>query len=316
MRIIFFIILFTFSYANESFIAKFENLKPYYYNHQIVNLKLKIISDSNVSLRDEFNNTYSLIDTNNSYIANLSFELNNSFKTFILKIGDYEKNITPNVKIKYLHPPKNFCGVLANEFNITDKILANYDKDNNLIYLNIKTDGNINNFSLGFRNEKIYSVGNNGIYTYSATLDVGKNNFDIVYFDLNSESYKHIKFFIPLKTEETSTQTDIKPMAKNNKMIINIILSVLVLLWGALYFRKRKITYIILILLALLSLVFLNLPKKEIVLKEGTKVHILPFDKSTVFLIIGVDTKVKVLDTKGSFKKIEFNNHIGWIKDK
>ena len=186
MRIIFFIILFTFSYANESFIAKFENLKPYYYNHQIVNLKLKVISDSNVSLRDEFNKTYSLIETNNSYIANLSFELNNSFKTFILKVGDYEKNITPNVKIKYLHPPKNFCGVLANEFNITDKILTNYDKDNNLIYLNIKTDGNINDFSLGFRNEKIYNVENNGVYSYSAILDVGKNNFDIVYFDLNS----------------------------------------------------------------------------------------------------------------------------------
>jgi hypothetical protein len=312
MRIILVILISIFAYA-QNFITKFENLQPYYYDHQIVNLKLKIITDSNVTLKEK-NHTILLEDNNGSYIADLTFEIDNTFPIFTLKVGDIEKNITPKAEIKKLYPPKNFCGILAKEFNITDKILTNYDENNNFIYLNIKTDGNIKDFSLGYNNEKLYSV-SQGIYTYSATLPINKNNFDIVYFDLNSESYKHIKFFIPLKTEEISTQTDIKPMAKDNKIIINIILFILLIIWVALYFKRRKIIYIILILIVLSILVILNLPKKEIVLKEGTKVHILPFDKSTIFLIIGVDTKVKVLDTQGKYKKIEFDNHIGWIKD-
>jgi len=48
-------------YANEKLIiAKIENLKPYYYNNQIVNLKLKIITatDGNLSIKDEYNTSH------------------------------------------------------------------------------------------------------------------------------------------------------------------------------------------------------------------------------------------------------------------
>jgi hypothetical protein len=67
--------------------------------------------------------------------------------------------------------------------------------------------------------------------------------------------------------------------------------------------------------LAIGSLIFFNLPKKEITLKSGKQIHILPFKQSTVFMTTEIPTKVTVLNRKGGYIKIEINNKIGWVKD-
>jgi hypothetical protein len=242
--------------------------------------------------------------------------LDKKFPTFIVRLEDIDElNVTPSSKIKYLHPPKQFCGILANELNVTDKILTNYDENYNILYLNIFSDGNTEDFSLGFVDEKLYKVDSKNIfYSYSALVPINKRDFFINYFDLRTQTYKTIKFSLSPKNDEISTQTDIKPMAKSRLYLINSILATIAVLFVVLYFYRKKVIYIVLLLLVIGVIVFLNLPKEQIVLKEGTKVHILPFEKSTTFMIIGIDTKVNVLATQGKYKKIEFNGHIGWVK--
>ncbi|NPA54879.1 MAG: protein BatD [Epsilonproteobacteria bacterium] len=314
----------TFLFANEKLLmANFTDLKPYYYNHQIVNLHLKIIAAKNgiLNLTDDMNRTYPV----NNHVGNIVFELNNTFPHLHLTLQDTnqtildELNITIASKIKQLYPPKNFCGVIAKDIIISDKVLTNYDNNSNIVYWTIKTIlGNAHDFTLHQQNEKMYFLDKNDTsssYSYSAIVPRDKRDFDITYFDLDSEKYKTITIHIKLKNEKISTQTDIKPISKSNILILNTILGILILLWAFLFYKKGKITYIISILIAFAILVILNFPKKEITLPQGQQVHILPFDNSTVFFVAPKEMKAKVLKTRNGYKKIEFaNQYIGWIK--
>jgi len=316
----------TFLFANEKLlIAKFSDLKPYYYNHQIVKLHLDIISakDGKIELFDDYNRSYEVRD-DNGYFADISFKLEDRFPSFSIKLSEENQTLDKidlkiDSKIKYLYPPKGFCGILAEGIKITDMILANYDENSNIVYWTITTkNGNTEDFKLGLENEKLYFLDKNNSYSsysYSAIVPSDKRNFKFNYFNLNTEKYIPINFSIELKNETISTQTDIKPMTKSNIYIINTLLGIITILWIVLFIYRKKIIYIILVIISILSLVFFNLPKKEIILKEGTQVHVLPFRQSTIFLVLGMDTKVKVLEEKNGYKKIEFNKYIGWVKD-
>ena len=328
MRIIFlFLVTFIFAFANEKYlIAKFENLQPYYYNHQLVKLKLKILSakDGNITVVDDKNQSFDLIKNNYNYIANINFELNNSFPTFFVMLKENNEtldevklNITSEIKI--LYPPKNFCGILAKNIKITDKIMVNYDNNHNIVYWTITTfQGDGSKFKLKLTDEKLYFLDKNDSmdsYSYSAIVPIDKKDFSFKYFNIDSKKYENIKFHIEPKNETISTQTDIKPMAKTRLYLINLSLGIILFFLFIIYIYRKKWIYIILMLIIVIALVILNLPKKEIILQKGTKVHLLPFKDSTIFIILKDDKKVKVLSYKNGYKKIEINKHIGWIKD-
>jgi len=326
MRILF-LFLTTLLFANEKFlIAKFQNLEPFYYENQLVNLQLKVLTakSGKLEILDDKNNSYDIKQLNNNeYISNINFKLKSNFPKFRVSLNDgnitNNLNLSINSEIKKLYPPKDFSNILANNIIINDKVLTNYDDKSNIIYLTINAyGGDAGDFTLHLKDEKLYFLDRNETFTsysYSAIVPVDKKSFEFSYFNLKIKNYKKITFDMILKNETISTQTDIKPIAKNNLYIINILLVVLLLLWIVLYFYRKKTIYIILIMLNIAILVFFNLPKKDIILQPNTKVHILPFEKSTVFVITSMQTKVKVLEEKNGYKKIEFNKYIGWIKD-
>jgi hypothetical protein len=303
-------------YANEKLIiAKIENLKPYYYNNQIVNLKLKIITatDGNLSIKDEYNRTYNY--------PNITFQLKDKFPTFTIEIKKDNRlldktELKIDSKIKKLYPPKNFTNIIAHKFIIEDKILTNYNQVFNIIYLNLYSDGNIKDFTLHLPNEKISASENGKFYTYSAFIPIDKNQIKLSYFDLNEERYKTIKFKLAQKKEEVSTQTDIKPMKKSYVFAINSFLITLLVVISALYYYRRKKIYLFFIVITIISIIFFNLPKKTITLNEGTKIHILPFKNSTIFMVIETKTEAKILNQTKNFYKIEFYDRIGWVEKK
>jgi hypothetical protein len=51
-------------------------------------------------------------------------------------------------------------------------------------------------------------------------------------------------------------------------------------------------------------------------LNEGTKIHILPFKNSTIFMVIETKTEAKILNQTKNFYKIEFYDRIGWVEKK
>ena len=307
-----------FLFADEKLIiSKFQNLKPFYYNHQFVNLKLKtIVAEGNLTIQSDKNvSIKTSTDDNITYYSDINFTLNNHFPILQLILNDknvtYEENLTINSQIQNLNAPNHFSGVLSSDFKIKNPMLLSYDDKYNIISFDIEGNGNLYDFHLGLKNEKLISKNKNQ-YSYSALTPLNQNQFNIIYFDMNN--FKTIKLNLHIKDETISTQTDIKPMNKSKIYIIDSLLGVVLVLFIILYWYRKKIIYIILIVLVILSLVFFNYPKPTIILHSGDKIHILPFENSTVFMVVGMDTKVKVLNEKNGYKKIEFNNKIGWVK--
>ncbi len=327
MKKIIFLFFFIFTFADEHLIlSKFQDLQKFYYNHQIVNLKLKTISAKNGDI--VVSSDYPIVvhtstDDNITYLSNISFELNNTSPEFNVSLENNgikldQINLNLNPEIRNLTPPQNFCGVLAKEINVTNPILSDYNSSKNILYFDISfKDANINDFTF---NTKIDFTlkdknGSNSIYSYSAIVPNNKNSFVITYFNILKNRYENIPINVKLNDEKVSTQVDLNPVNKTRIYIINIILGTLILLWLLLYYYKRKIIYIILIILAIIPIIFLNWPKQEIILEKGEKVHILPFRNSTVFMVLTTPTKVKVINKKNGYKEILFNNKIGWVKD-
>ena len=131
MRLFFLLIPF-FLFASD-LIIKYENLKPFYYKNQIVNLKFKILSpkpnlmflnDSNIELNITQINPY-------IYQLNAKFKADDSNKTITVYTNQEEQKINLNKKIiiKKLPHIKDFCGVLADNFNIINPISSNYENN-------------------------------------------------------------------------------------------------------------------------------------------------------------------------------------------
>jgi len=327
MKKIVFLLFTVFLFADEHLIlSNFKNLKEFYYNHQIVHLELKTISAQNGKLIVKSNYPVDInttTDDNVSYISNISFELNNSFPEFNIllennnSLNEDEINLTINSQIRNLIPPSDFCGVLAKDLNVTHSELSSYNDEYNLLYFDILfKDANNRDFVFAQKVDSILKdkSGSNLFYSYSAIVPKNQNNFVIVYFNTIKNRYEKISFNAHLNNEKVSTQVDLNPVNKTKIYIINGILLGLILLWLLLYYYRRKVIYIILIVMTLISLVFLNLPKAEIII-NNKEVHILPFNNSTVFMVIDTPQKVKVLNEKNGYKQIEFNNKIGWIKN-
>jgi len=327
MKKIVFLFFFAFLNANEHLIlSNFQNIKEFYYNHQIVHLQLKTISakSGNIVIKSNYPievNTSS--DDNITYLSNISFELNDTFPEFNVSLENDgikldEINIKVDSTIRNLTPPTNFCGVLAKDITISNPVLTDYNKNNNILYFDISfKDANVKDFKF---NKKIdFSLkdrnGTDSLYSYSALVLKNKNSFIINYFNIVTNKYEKIPINVKLNDEKVSTQIDLNPVNKTKIYIINGVLVALILLWLLLYYYKRSLIYMVLILMTILSLMFLNWPKPEIILQKGEKVHILPFNHSTVFVIINTPTKAKVLNKANGYKEVEFNNKIGWVKN-
>jgi len=315
-------------FANEKLlIAKFTNLKSYYYNNQIVHLRLKTIlaEDGILDVKDDLNisNIYT-VNYGDYFISNIDFKLNKRFPVFYIKllknnkVLDKEK-ISIKSKIRKLYPSKDFCNVLANSLQIKDSVLSVYNHNYNIIYFTIVAkDSNAEDFSLGYKNEKIYLISdrnNTFSYSYSAMVPKNKYHFNFVYFNVPLESYKRIKFTLKLKDETISTQTNIKPLNTNYLILRDIIGVAFIILFLIIYLYRRGLIYPIFIIIILGYLVYINIPREDLSLKKGISIKLLPFNNSTTLYITEYPIKVKVLREKDGWKKIDFKNKIGWVKD-
>jgi len=82
------------------------------------------------------------------------------------------------------------------------------------------------------------------------------------------------------------------------------------------FILKRDFFYLVLGVIALIVLLALHVPHKEICIKQGASLYILPTQTSTVSTQIDRDMKTMLLGEREAFKKVEYNKGvIGWIKN-
>ena len=312
---IFFIPLFLFA---SDLIVKYENLKPFYYKNQIINLNIKVLSpypnlmflsSSNVKLNITSTNPY-------IYELNTTFKADESNKTIQVYINNnfQDINLTKIIKIKPLPNIDNFCGVLADKMQIINPI-ASKENNKTILSFSIKCKNcNIEDFNLSDLSlEQKLTIDFDNEASYYIILPVNKKKLIFYYYNTKENRFKKIEVPIILKEQTISTQTDINPNENKFFTPLNIFILGLITLSLIIFLIFQKIWLLIFPVILSGFIIIQFIPKGEIVLKPGTKVQILPTKNSTVFYIVKKTQKAEILNKRKNYVKIKIHNKIGWV---
>ncbi len=317
MRFIFLLIIPFFLFASD-FIIKYENLKPFYYKNQIVNLKFKLISPKPNLIFINNSDVDLNITKINPYIYELTtkFKADNKNKIILISSKNKKEKIYLNkqIKIKKLPHIKNFCGVLADNFQIINPIASTYDNTKTILSFTIKCKNcNINDFKLN-KDENLTIVSPTEA-TFYIILPKHQKKLSFYYYNIHQSKFEKLNIPVILKEETISTQTDINPNENKIFTPLNIIILILIAIGIIIFLIYQKIWILLFPIILVIYLIIQILPKGDIILKKGTKVQILPTKNSTVFYIVKKDTKAEILNKRANYIKIKINNKIGWVNE-
>lgn len=273
--------------------------------------------------KNKFLNKYYFKVESNSFIIP-------EFQILIYKEGKVFETVTlPSKIIQYRDiatQDESFSNVIADKLEVKSHISKQYTNKQLLTILEIDAvEGNLEDFKLKNVSEQgISSI--NGEYPnqtaiYYAVLPIYTKKIVFDYYNTKSNRLVQIVSRVKLTNELVSTQTDLNPNKSNILFYKKIVSGFFVLLFFMIYVFKRKFIYIFLGLVCLIIFILYNMPNKELAIKKGTNIYILPTVNSTVFYTTDKNLHVEILSEREGFTKILIENDnkketIGWIKER
>ena len=221
-----------------------------------------------------------------------------------------------------LNPPKNFSGVIADNFKVTNYKTTTYDNQSNILlffakalHSNLKT--------MHFKNiakQGLESLDENrsGESTAIYYLIINKNleNFKFTYFNLDNQNYQKISIPIKVVSDTVSTQTNLSPVTDQHTVIKLAIATAVLLILILIIIFRRKLSYMLLALIVGAYIAYLLLPPDTVCIKGGSKIQILPITQGIVFEQTKTNHNFKVLDKRNKYTRIELNkNKVGWVEN-
>ena len=220
-----------------------------------------------------------------------------------------------------LNPKKDFSNIIANSLTLQEYKTTSYDNRHNIVVF-VATAKNSNIKAMHFKDlfkQGIESVKNGykrSKITYYVVIDKRVENFTFSYFNLLKNSYEKISIPIVVDDDSVTTQSDLKPRDQSHDKIKMYIAAAVALLGLIVVFIKQRYIYLIFILFPLAYILYLNMPQKEICIKKGANIYLLPVENGTIF---ETTHQQYILQKEGSvtnFTKIKLqNNKIGWVKN-
>jgi len=322
-----------------------QELPKVVYNGQVIEVNLKAL----IAIEDiqEISTSYEnytniniltqkplwIKENDNIYTCKIYMQL----KDLSVKLPDILVNVTTGsntlnsemyvgkkIKTQAISQSDKFCSVLAQSFDIVNFQSTQYDKDYNLLGLQINaTNANLYQFYINNRyiveqgikkNDIIYPI--SGLIYYFI-IDKSIKVLEFEFFNL--ETLKMEKRVIPIRLDEerVSTQTDLKPKSNFNQLYKILLLLSLIVGLGFIYMLKRKKIYLLLLLIITIILITVLIPTRTIMIKSNTYVRILPTKNSTTFFHTIYAISGEVLNTRGKYTKVILeNNKVGWVHEK
>jgi len=226
-----------------------------------------------------------------------------------------------NLSVVKLNPKNNFSNVIANKFEIVNYKTTSYDNEHNIIVLMAKAN-NSDLSKMNFKNvykQEIESISKSHIeskITYIIVIDKKIDNFSFSYFNLIKNSFETINIPIIVQDDGVTTQTDLKPKNQTHERVKMYIAILLVVILFIFIVWRKKYIYLLLLTIPLFYIAQKAMPTKEVCIKKGSKIYLLPVNNGTIFEL----TKdVYHLPKEGSienFVKVKLKNEkIGWVKN-
>ena len=315
--IILFFISFSFS---ANLIIRYPNLKKEYYENQIIDLNIKVITPKEMNLTfipplgGEVN-----VTRENRFIYNVKVKYKNNDE--IKKLFIIGKNIYKEIPLSDLYTTtevdkiNNFSNVLAKNLKIKNIISSKYNGKYNMVsFTLLGENANINDFTLHLKDENLTIISPQKA-TYLGLIEKDKKNIVFYYFNTQKNNYQKIEIPVNIQEETISTQTNLNPEENTIFTPVNIFFLSVIAVLLMIFLIYQKIWLIFPPLLLTAYLIYINMPKGEMFLNKGIKIYILPTNNSTVFYETPLGTKVKILKKTSNYTKIQIQNKIGWVKN-
>ncbi len=220
-----------------------------------------------------------------------------------------------------LNPKKDFSNIIANSFELVNYKTTSFDNKYNIVVLVAKaTNTDISKLHFkdvikqGFESKSASHF--NSRLTYFVVIDKKLEYFSFSYFNLLTNKFSIITIPILLDDDSVTTQTDLKPQDQSHNKIKAILLAIIVLVLIIFIIIRKKYIYIFLIIFPLAYIIYLLVPSKEICIKKGSQIHLLPVHNGTIFETTKSQYSLMQEGNVDDFIKVKLHNEkIGWVKN-
>ncbi len=251
------------------------------------------------------------------------------------KIPDFEATLIPTNNKNYqsthlsgevlnvisLNPKSDFSNIIANSFEILEYKTTSYDATHNIVVF-VATAQNCDISTLKLSGvykqgiESITSSFTDAKITYYAIIDKKIQTLSFSYFNLIKNKFIFSNIPIIVNDDSVTTQSDLKPKDQSNEILkmgaaaVVALVAFIIILW------RRKYIYLLFIVLPLSYILSLTLPSKEVCIKEGAGIYLLPMSNGTIFEQAPKEYHLqKEAEVKGWIKVQLQDQKIGWVKN-
>jgi hypothetical protein len=225
------------------------------------------------------------------------------------------------IALATLKPAKYFSGVLAADLKLKGQQVSNYDEKNHIVTLTIEAyEANIEDMALKniseFGVEHIKRDNAKVTAEFYAVLPRTQKKLKFCYF--NTIKKRYISFNIPVEVADSSvtTQSDLNPKVDAFERLKRYTLIAFSIFFLVMFMWRRDFFYLVLGVISIITLLTFYIPHKQICVKQGAPLYIIPTETSTIGTRIESNLDTMLLGERGEFKKVEYKKGIiGWIKN-
>ncbi len=269
-------------------------------------------------------------DSDNTYEKTIYFQPNvpmeslPEFKVEIIKNGkakesSFLKNTKLNI-VKLGDDDGRFINVIAKNLIVKRFKTTQFNESTLMMVMEIQTSqASINNikFNNVIKQGLDSKSGNFPDYTlyYFLVFNNDKSAMTFSYFNTTINQYEIINLPVIVEQDDLSTQIGLNPKKSRFELYKDIGVGVLIILLFGLFLYYRKYIYAILAIFLCIYLFYVR-GTTTLTIKSGSKIRILPTEKSTIFYTISSPMQVEKLNRVDPYIKVLLpNKKIGWVKE-
>ncbi|MFK5938016.1 MAG: hypothetical protein QM497_06405 [Sulfurimonas sp.] len=244
-------------------------------------------------------------------------------KASLIGTKDYDSSILKGTKLNVitLNPKKNFSNVIANFMELADYKTSSYDDNHNIVVFVISAfNANIKTMNFkGVKKQGIESISESydeSRITYYLVLKKEIQKFSFSYFNLLKNRFQMINVPIVVVDDSVVTQSDLKPKDQSHELLKVEIAAVISFLAFLFILWRKKYIYLIFVLLPIIYIAYTWAPQKDVCIKQGSQIHLLPVNNGTIFETTPNQYNLPKEGNVKNFVKVKLkNNKIGWVKN-
>ncbi|RRS30664.1 MAG: hypothetical protein P794_06100 [Epsilonproteobacteria bacterium (ex Lamellibrachia satsuma)] len=216
---------------------------------------------------------------------------------------------------------EDFCAVLAADMKIKNHQVSNYDENHHLVTFSLEA------FEANLEDMKLNNVEEYGIEhlkrdhakveaEFYVVIPQDQKRLKFTYFNTIKKQYVFLQVPVELEDASVTTQSDLNPKEDSFDKLKKYTFMVLVLFFLIMFLYRRDFFYLVLGVVSLITLLTFYIPHKQICVKQGAPLYILPTKTSTMSTKVDQKFNTMLLGEHGEFKKVEYKKGIiGWIKN-